>query len=115
MFKNTIRTVTAFALVSLLAHSAHSAPQLPAGGGLPQAKSARLAYSPLPPKLRSGIELLRIRDMRQAGGGGGCWNHCYNMFDECMGTSQKNICVSRVKTCMETCDKLSGITNPTQR
>jgi hypothetical protein len=114
MFKNTIKTMTAFALVSLLAQAAHSAPQLPAAGALPSAKTARLAHSPLPPKLRPGIELLRIRDMRQAGGGG-CWSHCYNMFDECMGTSEKNICVSRVKTCMETCDRLSGITNPTQR
>jgi hypothetical protein len=114
MSKNTIKTVAAFALLSLLAHSAHSAPQLPAGAAQPQAKFARLAYSPLPPKLRPGIELLRVRDMRQAGGGG-CWSHCYNMFDECMGTSEKNICVNRVKTCMETCDRLSGITNPTQR
>jgi hypothetical protein len=32
-----------------------------------------------------------------------------------MSNSEKNVCVSRVKTCMETCDRLSGLANPTQR
>jgi hypothetical protein len=115
MLKNTLRTIAALALASILAQTANAAPQLSGGAALPAAKSARLAYSPLPPKLRPGIDILLVRDMRQAGGNGGCWNHCYTMFDECMGTSEKNICVTRVKTCMETCDRLSGMANPTQR
>jgi hypothetical protein len=32
-----------------------------------------------------------------------------------MGLNEKAVCVSRVKTCMETCDRLSGMVNPTQR
>jgi hypothetical protein len=115
MLKNTLRTLTALAFISALAHAANAAPQLAGGSALPAAKSARLAYSPLPPRLRPGVDILQIRDVRQAGGSGGCWNHCYTMFDECMGISQKDVCVSRVKTCMETCDRLSGIANPTQR
>jgi hypothetical protein len=114
MFKNTIRTITTLVLVSTFAHVADAGPQLPSAA-LPTAKSARLAYSPLPPRLRPGIDILRIRDTRQAGNSGGCWSHCYNMFDECMSNSEKNVCVSRVKTCMETCDRLSGLANPTQR
>ena len=53
--------------------------------------------------------LLQIRDVRSsAGGGNGCWNACFTDFDECMGIRTKNLCVSRVKTCLETCDRLSN-------
>ena len=52
--------------------------------------------------------LLQIRDIRAGGGGGnGCWNACFTDFDECLGIRTKNLCVSRVKTCLETCDRLS--------
>lgn len=66
---------------------------------------------------RSGMALtgptpslwLQIRDVQSArnGGGNGCWNACFTDFDECMGVRTKNLCVSRVKTCLETCDRLS--------
>jgi hypothetical protein len=54
--------------------------------------------------------LLPVRDVRAAGGGGGngCWSACFTDFDECMGIRAKNQCVSRVKTCLETCDRLSN-------
>jgi hypothetical protein len=55
--------------------------------------------------------LLRIRDVQSAkngGSGNGCWNACFNDFDECLGTRTKPLCVSRVKTCLETCDRLSN-------
>jgi hypothetical protein len=57
--------------------------------------------------------LLRIRDVQNAksGGGGGssgCWSACFNDFDACLGIRTKNLCVSRVKTCLETCDRLSN-------
>lgn len=57
--------------------------------------------------------LLRIRDVQNAknggsGNGNGCWNACFNDFDECLGIRTKNLCVSRVKTCLETCDRLSN-------
>jgi hypothetical protein len=53
---------------------------------------------------------LQIRDVQSArnGGGNGCWNACFTDFDECMGVRTKNLCVSRVKTCLETCDRLSN-------
>jgi hypothetical protein len=116
MIKNTLKILATLALATALGQAANGAPQLP-GEALPVAKSARPAYSPLPPSLRPGIDILRIRDMRQTGGGGsgGCWTHCFTMYDECLGTKEKNVCVTRIKTCMETCDRLSGISNPTQR
>jgi hypothetical protein len=54
--------------------------------------------------------LLQIRDVQSArnGGGNGCWNACFTDFDECMGMRTKDLCVSRVKTCLETCDRLSN-------
>ena len=115
MLKNTLKTITALALASALACAANATPQLPGAGRPTASGSAHLAYSPLPPRLRRGADILLIRDVRQAGGSGGCWNHCYAVFDECMGLNEKAVCVSRVKTCMETCDRLSGMVNPTQR
>jgi hypothetical protein len=52
---------------------------------------------------------LQIRDVQSArnGGGNGCWNACFTDFDACMGLRTKTQCVSRVKTCLETCDRLS--------
>ena len=65
--------------------------------------------SPAPFASRTHGGLLQIRDVRNAGGGGnGCWNACFTDFDECMGIRTKNLCVSRVKTCLETCDRLSN-------
>ena len=54
--------------------------------------------------------LLQVRDVRSSGGrsGNGCWTACFSDFDECMGIRTKNLCVSRVKTCLETCDRLSN-------
>jgi hypothetical protein len=59
---------------------------------------------------RASGGLLQIRDVRSAAGGGGngCWSACFSDFDECMGIRTKNLCVSRVKTCLETCDRLSN-------
>lgn len=79
------------------------------------AAAARPAFSPLPPKLSMRVMLQPVRNLMHAGGGGGCWSHCLNTFDECMGINAKDVCVARVKTCMETCDKLSGLANPTNR
>jgi hypothetical protein len=82
----------------------------------PQVRSVHPMASPVPLRHRPGLIL--IRDTRAAGsggGGGGCWTHCYARYDECMGVSEKPICVSRIKTCMETCERLSGMSNPTQR
>jgi hypothetical protein len=73
-----------------------------------------VAASPLqsasPLASRSSGGLLQVRDVRSAGGnsGNGCWNACFSDFDECMGIRTKNLCVSRVKTCLETCDRLSN-------
>lgn len=53
--------------------------------------------------------LQEIRDVQTARSrGNGCWNACFNDFDECMGVRTKDLCVSRVKTCLETCDRLSN-------
>ena len=113
MSKRSARTLIALALLSATASYATAMPQWAAGGIGLQAGPVRLAYSPLPPKFRQGVDILLIRDVRQSGGG--CWNHCYNSYDECLGISTKNICLAQIKTCMETCDKLSGITNPVRR
>ena len=72
-----------------------------------------VAASPFQPASRFASRasggLLQIRDVRSAGGGGnGCWSACFSDFDECMGIRTKNLCVSRVKTCLETCDRLSN-------
>jgi hypothetical protein len=111
--------IKAFAVVTLLsafAFGADAAPQWMAGGSLAAAPAARPAYSPLPRALRRGTMLIEIRDpLQMRGSGNACWNHCFNIYDECMGLKAKNICLTQIKTCMETCDRLSGLTNPTQR
>ena len=116
MLKFSMKTLAALALLTATAPQAGANPQLPLQADVP-AKALRLAYSPVPAKLRQGAGLILVRDVRQAGNGGngGCWNHCYNSYDECMGLKDKAICVSQMKTCMETCDRLSGLSNPTQR
>jgi hypothetical protein len=113
MSKRSANALVALALLSATGSYAGAMPQWAAGGVGLQAGPVRLAYSPLPPKFRQGAGVLLIRDVRQSGGG--CWNHCYNTYDECLGISAKNICLAQIKTCMETCDKLSGITNPVRR
>lgn len=97
--------------------SASANPQGLIGQPAVAAKTVRPAFSPLPPKLSMRAFLQPVRNLQQAGGGGGggCWSHCLNTFDECMGISAKDVCVARVKTCMETCDRLSGAANPTNR
>jgi len=72
-----------------------------------------VASSPLqsasPHARRMSGGLLQVRDVRSAGGSSnGCWSACFSDFDECMGIRNKNLCVSRVKTCLETCDRLSN-------
>jgi hypothetical protein len=59
--------------------------------------------------------LLRIRDTRTsaAGGGGGgsentCWSSCFRNYNGCMETGPKNMCVTRIKSCLELCDRLSN-------
>ena len=69
------------------------------------AEAPRQSRSPF----ASRAGLLQVRDIRSGGGGGnGCWNACFTDFDECLGIRTKNLCVSRVKTCLETCDRLSN-------
>jgi hypothetical protein len=62
------------------------------------------------PAIRTPSGLLQIRDVSMSGGSGGngCWNACFSDFDECMSIRTKTTCVSRVKTCLETCDRLSN-------
>ena len=65
---------------------------------------------------QSGPFLLQIRDTRaERAGSGGCWSHCFEAYNDCVGNSAKNVCVTQVKTCMETCDRLSGMANPIQQ
>lgn len=66
--------------------------------------------------------LLLIRDVRAtmggghgdggAGGGGGnanrCWSTCFNTYNACMDKGPKDICVSRMKTCLAICDTSSN-------
>jgi hypothetical protein len=114
--KKNLKTLFLLALVPAFCQSAAAAPQGPAEAALVNARIVRPLHSPVPPSLRSGPMLLLIRDMQQErAGGGGCWSHCFNSYNECLGLNAKNHCVSQVKTCMETCDRLSGITNPVQR
>jgi hypothetical protein len=116
MPKTSLKTLAALALLAAMAPQADANPHLPLQADAP-AKTVRLAYSPVPGKFRQDAGLILVRDVRQVGNGGngGCWNHCYNSYDECMGLKEKAICVSQMKTCMETCDRLSGLSNPTQR
>jgi hypothetical protein len=115
MLKKSAKTLILFALIPALCQTASAAPLSPGEAACLDTKPARLAQSPIPPGQQSGAMLLQIRDMRQAGGAGGCWSHCFNRYDECMGIKGKEVCVPQMKTCMETCDRLSGISNPTQR
>ncbi len=116
MLKISLKPLAAIALLTVGGLSAKAAPQWILAGAAANLQVPHPAYSAVPPSLRRGAPLLlQVRDMRQAGGSGGCWNHCFNNYNECLGVSEKNICVGRVKTCMETCDRLSGLTNPTRR
>jgi hypothetical protein len=114
--KKNLKALVLLALVPAFCQSAAAAPQGAAETALVNARIVRPFHSPVPPSLRSGSMLLQIRDMQQErAGGGGCWSHCFNRYHECVGLNAKNVCVAQVKTCMETCDRLSGITNPVQR
>ena len=89
------------------AEAAPDAARYALSSGKAVAASPHQSRPPLASRARSG--LLQIRDVRSsAGGGNGCWNACFTDFDECMGIRTKNLCVSRVKTCLETCDRLSN-------
>jgi hypothetical protein len=69
--------------------------------------SPHQSSSPRSSRMPSG--LLQVRDVSSGGrSGNGCWTACFSDFDECMGIRTKNLCVSRVKTCLETCDRLSN-------
>jgi hypothetical protein len=115
MLKKNLKNLLLMALVPAFCQAATAAPQWPAQADL-NAKLVRPAQSPVPPSLQSGSMLLQIRDTRQErASNGGCWSHCFNSYNECVGVTAKNICVAQVKTCMETCDRLSGMTNPIQR
>jgi hypothetical protein len=110
MFKFVL-TATVFATLALSGMStARAAPdtaRYALGGGNTVAAPLHQSRAPLARRMQGG--LLRIRDVKSAdGGGNGCWNACFTDFDECMGIRAKNLCVSRVKTCLETCDRLSN-------
>jgi hypothetical protein len=55
-----------------------------------------------------------VRDTRAAasGGGGGrtngCWSACFIDYSLCMDQGPKNVCVSRMKTCLAICDHLTN-------
>jgi hypothetical protein len=68
------------------------------------------------------LPLLLIRDTRAAmggsgggggegpngGGGGGsnsCWSACFSTYNACRDRGPKDICVSRMKTCLAICDR----------
>ena len=114
--KRPISMLAACALISAIGLRAEAMPQGAGQALLAKVGPVHLTYSPLPSKFRQGLDLVLVRDVRQSGGsGGGCWNHCYNSYDECLGISSKPICLSQIKMCMETCDKLTGLTNPVRR
>jgi hypothetical protein len=115
MLKKNLKNLLLVALVPAFCQMATAAPQLPAEAVL-KAKTVRAAQSPVPPSLQSGPFLLQIRDTRaERAGSGGCWSHCFEAYNDCVGNSTKNVCVTQVKTCMETCDRLSGMANPIQQ
>jgi len=65
--------------------------------------------------IESGSLLLQIRDTQAAAAGGGgngransCWSACFGDYSQCMDAGPKNVCVSRMKTCLEVCDRLSN-------
>ena len=116
MSKRPVSTLMALALICAIGLRAEATPQWIGQGLLGKDGRVRPIYSPLPSRFRQGLDLVLVRDVRQSGGpGGGCWNHCYNSYDECLGISSKPICLSQIKMCMETCDKLTGLTNPVRR
>lgn len=116
MLKFCANALATLALLSFIVPQANAASVLPVQGDIP-AKAVQLNQSPVPANFREPAGLILVRDIRTIGngGGGGCWSHCYNNYDECMGLKQKPVCVSQMKTCMETCDRLTGLSNPTQR
>jgi hypothetical protein len=90
----------------LLVASLSVAEAEPVGSGM------SLRHSPV---ISRDATLLRIRDTRTsaAGGGGGgsdntCWSSCFRNYNGCMETGPKNMCVTRVKSCLELCDRLSN-------
>jgi hypothetical protein len=116
MFKISVPAIATLALFSAIGSCADAAPKWPAEAALANGRAVRLAHSPLPAKLRQGADILLVRSPQQAGGAsGGCWNHCFNSYDECLGIGAKTVCLTQIKTCMETCDKLSGMANPMRR
>lgn len=55
--------------------------------------------------------LSMIRDTQSAGrsgGGGSCWSHCFHGYNDCVEMRPKEHCVSTMKLCLETCDRLSN-------
>jgi len=115
MLKTTLKLLLS-AIVIAMGNAANAAPLHSDGPFIRFATAQRrLAHSPLPSQMWGAQFLMPVRELRHAGGGGSCWTHCYATFDECMGLNAKEVCVARVKLCMETCDRLAGMTNPTQR
>jgi hypothetical protein len=62
---------------------------------------------------QSGAALLLVRDTRAAASGGGrgassCWSACFNDYNACVDAGPKQVCVSRMKTCLAICDSLSN-------
>lgn len=90
----------------LLVASLSTVEAAPVGPGM------SLRHSPV---ISQDATLLRIRDTRAsaAGGGGGgsdntCWSSCFRNYNGCMESGPKNMCVTRVKSCLELCDRLSN-------
>jgi len=63
----------------------------------------------------SEARLLRVRDTQAANSGTGghgrgpnsCWSACFNDYNACMDRGPENVCVSRMKTCLAICDRIS--------
>jgi hypothetical protein len=115
MLKPALQSLIALGLLAGLCGHAFADTQWTSPGAAPRPMAVGASASPMPFRLRPDGGLVLIRDMRAGGSGGGCWSHCYVSYDECLGVKEKAICVARIKTCMETCDRLSGLSNPTQR
>jgi hypothetical protein len=114
MFKLASKaTFFATIILSGLATMAEAGPAAPFGAA--SCGTAPGAAHPLQCRMaaRGGmLGLIPIRDVRSAGNGNGngngCWGACFDDFSECVGIRTKNLCVSRVKICLETCDRLSN-------
>jgi hypothetical protein len=59
--------------------------------------------------------ILRVRDTRTSSAGGGrnegentCWSSCFKNYNDCVDAGPKNLCVTRMKSCLELCDRLSN-------